>query len=61
MAEIVNLRRARKRKARAGAETNAASKRLVHGRSKADRNLSKAEKETADRKLDGHKHGDDND
>lgn len=61
MVEIVNLKRARKQKARSEAETNAASNRLVHGRSKAERNLSKAEKETAARKLDGHKRGNDND
>lgn len=61
MADIVNLRRARKQKARAATETEAAANRLLHGRSKADRKLSKAEKETADRKLDGHKRGNDND
>jgi hypothetical protein len=61
MAEIINLRRARRKKARTESETKAAANRLVHGRSKAERNLSKAEKETADRKLDGHKRGDDND
>jgi hypothetical protein len=61
VAEIVNLRRARKQKALAEAETKAASNRLAHGRTKAERNQSKAEKETADRKLDGHKRGDDND
>jgi hypothetical protein len=55
MAEIVNLRRARKQKARAGAETEAAAKRLVHGRSKTERNQTKAEQEAAERKLDGHR------
>jgi hypothetical protein len=61
MAEIVNLRRARKQKARAGAETEAAAKRLAHGRSKTERNQTRAEQEAADRKLDGHKRGDDDD
>ncbi|MCX7360010.1 MAG: DUF4169 family protein [Alphaproteobacteria bacterium] len=61
MAEIVNLRRARKQKARATAETEAAANRLVHGRTKAERTLTKAKKEAAERKLDGHKRGDDND
>lgn len=61
MAEIVNLRRARKQKARKRAETEAAANRLTHGQSKAERNLSRAKKEAADRKLDGHKRGDDND
>jgi hypothetical protein len=61
MAEIVNLRRARKQKARAVAETEAAAKRLVHGRTKAERKMTKAEQEAVDRKLDGHKRGSDDD
>lgn len=61
MAEIVNLRRARKQKARAETETEAAAKRLAHGQTKADRNRTKAEKEAAERKLDGHKRGIDDD
>lgn len=61
MAEIVNLKRVRKRKARKAAETEAASNRLVHGRTKAERNLTQAEQQAADRKLDGHKRGNDND
>ncbi|MGD9982281.1 MAG: DUF4169 family protein [Hyphomonadaceae bacterium] len=59
MAEIVNLRRTRKQKARAAAETEAASKRLAHGRSMAERNKTRAEQEAVERKLDGHKRGDD--
>lgn len=59
MAEIVNLRRARKQKARAEAETEAAAKRLTHGRTKSERNQTRAEQEAAERKLDGHKRGDD--
>lgn len=58
MAEIVNLRRARKQKARAAAETEAAANRLTHGRTKAERKLTEAEQKAADRKLDGHKRGD---
>lgn len=61
MAEIVNLRQARKQKARAAAETEAAANRLAHGRTKAERNLTRTEKETAERKLDGHKRGTDDD
>lgn len=61
MAEIVNLKRARKQKARTAAETEAAANRLTHGQTKADRKKSKAEQEAADRKLDGHKRGDRND
>ncbi len=61
MGEIVNLRRTRKQKARAEAETEAAAQRLTHGRSKAERKKTTTEQEAADRKLDGHKRGDDND
>jgi hypothetical protein len=63
MADVVNLRRARKAKARAEAGAQAAANRVTHGRSKAEKKLAQAEKETAERKLDGHKrngHDDDN-
>jgi hypothetical protein len=59
MSEIVNLRRARKHKARAEAEANANANRIQFGRSKAEKQLTKAEKEAAERKLDGHKRNDD--
>jgi hypothetical protein len=58
MGDIVNLRRARKNKARSAAETEAAAKRLQHGQGKAEKKLSKAEQEAAARKLDGHKRDD---
>lgn len=58
MADIVNLKRARKLKAREAAETEAAAKRLQHGQSKAEKKLSKTEQEAAARKLDGHKRDD---
>jgi hypothetical protein len=58
MGDIVNLRRARKNKARSAAETEAAVKRLQHGQGKAEKKLSKAEQEAAARKLDGHKRDD---
>ena len=61
MAEIVNLRRARKQKARTEAETEAAANRLAHGQSKAARKLTDAQLEAAKRNLDGHKRNDDND
>jgi hypothetical protein len=61
MAEIVNLRRARRKKARAEAETKAASNRLVHGRTKAEKTKTRAEEEAAERRLDGHKRGNDDD
>ena len=59
MAEIINLRRARKRKERAGREADAAENRIAFGRSKAERALSEARKDLADRRLEGHKRGDD--
>jgi hypothetical protein len=58
MGDILNLKQARKRKAREAAETEAAAKRLQHGRSKAQKKLSKTEQEAAERKLDGHRRDD---
>lgn len=58
MGDVVNLKRARKQKARAAAETEAAAKRLLHGQTKTAKKLSKAEKEAAERKLEGHKRDD---
>jgi hypothetical protein len=55
MAEIINLKRARKSKARAEAEAAAKANRVEHGRTKADKTNSKVEKNAAHRKLDGHK------
>ena len=55
MAEIINLRRARKRKERAEKEVRAADNRLAFGRSKGERTLSDARKDLAERRLDGHK------
>lgn len=53
MSEIVNLRRARKQRARTEAEASA--NRAKHGRTKAERELSRAEAESAAKKLDDHK------
>jgi hypothetical protein len=61
MADVVNLKRARKAKARAAAEADAAANRLAHGRAKVERKLTQAEKAAADRKLDGHKRDHDDD
>ncbi len=55
MAEIINLRRARKRKERAEKEARAADNRLAFGRRKADRTLTDARKDLAERRLDAHK------
>jgi hypothetical protein len=53
MAEIINLRRARKAKARATAETTAAANRAAFGRTKVEKDAAKAEVARTDRILDG--------
>ena len=58
MADVVNLKRARKATARVEQEKTAEANRRAHGRSKAERTLTKAEAEAAARKLDGHKRDD---
>ena len=55
MAEIVNLNRARKAKQRQGEAAKAAENRMAFGRSKVEKKLTKAEKEAAERLLEGHK------
>ncbi|WDR05844.1 DUF4169 family protein [Devosia rhodophyticola] len=55
MAEIVNLRTARKRKAKAAESDQAAQNRQKFGRTKAEKSLSKSEADQATKKLDGHK------
>lgn len=52
-AEIINLRRARKAKARQTAEQTAAENRVRFGRSKAKRELDRLENERSHRHLDG--------
>ena len=55
MAEIVNLKRARKAKAKADKEKTAEANRALHGTPKALRNLAEARKDKADQALSGHK------
>lgn len=55
MAEIVNLRRVRKAKARDEKEKAAETNRAVHGTPKHLRTLAKAKSGKAARDLDGHK------
>ncbi|MGD9739351.1 MAG: DUF4169 family protein [Bauldia sp.] len=55
MAEIVNLRRARKDKARAEKERKAEANRVAFGRTKAEKAASEAEKAAVSRRLDGHR------
>jgi hypothetical protein len=55
MAEIVNLNRARKAKARSQKDKTAEANRIAHGTPKALRNLGEARKDKADQALSGHK------
>ena len=59
MAEIVNLRRARKAKARGEKDKTAQANRVAHGTPKALRNLAEVRKDKADQRLSGHKLEDD--
>jgi Domain of unknown function (DUF4169) len=58
MAEIINLRKARKAKARAAKEAEAAENRSKFGRPKGERSQSAAAKDLLDRKLDSHRRED---
>lgn len=55
MAEIVNLRLARKRKVRAEGERLAETNRLLHGRTRAERQRDKIEAERTSAKLEAHR------
>jgi hypothetical protein len=55
MAEIINLRIARKRADRERSEKRAAAARISHGMSKADRMLAKAKTEKIRHELDEHR------
>lgn len=55
MADIVNLRQARKQKARAAKDGAADRNRILHGRSKAEKQHDRAVAEKAKTFLDGHR------
>ena len=55
MAEIVNLRIARKRAAREKAASTAAENRLVHGAPQSERTLTEAERDKTNQLLDQHR------
>lgn len=59
MAEIVNLRRARKAKARRDREVEAATNRAAHGRTGAEKRTSRLEEERARREHAAHQRDDD--
>jgi len=55
MAEVVNLRMARKRADRSKAEHHAAEQRVAHGVSKSERNQAAADRDKARLTLDQHR------
>jgi hypothetical protein len=55
MSEIVNLRQAKKRRARAEKDAKAAANRVAFGRTKAERRKTSAERAKDKRDLDGKK------
>ncbi len=55
MADIINLRDQRKRKAREQKEADAAAQRLLFGRTKGEKQRTEIEKSSNIRKLDGAK------
>lgn len=55
MAEIINLRRARKRRERSDKESAAAANRIRHGRTKAERQTERTIAEQARRTHEGHR------
>ena len=57
MATVVNLRLARKQKARAEKDKTAAENRALHGRTKAEKTRDKVEANSAASFLDGHRRG----
>lgn len=61
MAEVINLNKARKARARAGDAARADANRAKHGRTKAERKRAEAEVERLGRTLDGHRRGPDED
>ncbi len=52
MAEIINLKRVRRARDRVAAETQAAENRVLHGRTKAERERDRKQAEQDRRKLD---------
>ncbi len=55
MADLINLRQARKAKERADREKTAAEKRRLFGRTKAEKQAEAAERERAERTLAAHR------
>lgn len=60
MADVINLRRARKAKARIEREARATENRAQYGRAKQERQAGSAEQQRLERVLDGHHRGEGN-
>ena len=58
MAEIINLRKARKAKGRADAEARAAENRVKFGRTKEEKRCAEAVKRLEERRLESHRRDD---
>ncbi|HRL06746.1 MAG TPA: DUF4169 family protein [Brevundimonas diminuta] len=61
MGEIVNLNKARKARDKAAAKRTAEANRLTFGRTRAERDAARTERDRDARRLDGHKLDDDAD
>jgi hypothetical protein len=55
MADLINLRNARKQKAKAEKDKTAQANRVLHGTPKTLRKLTEAKKDQADQRLSGHR------
>lgn len=55
MGDVVNLRLARKRQARAEHDTKAAANRVLHGRTKAEKTAEKTARRRDEALIDGHR------
>jgi hypothetical protein len=55
MGDVVNLRRARKDRARTEADRKAQANRISFGRTKTEKSLTSAERALAERRIDGHR------
>ncbi|MFP9137678.1 DUF4169 family protein [Devosia sp. XGJD_8] len=58
MAEIISLKTVRKQKARSAKEAQAEQNRISFGRTKAEKQLTAAEKALADKRIAGHQRDD---
>ena len=58
MAEIVNLNRARKDRVKAEDKARAAVNRVAHGRTRAEKEIARLERQRADRHVDDHRRED---